>query len=127
MMRHLLLGTCVATFVFGCHAQPPTVSGGKPVAHWLAAVNDPDARLRKAAVFKLGNIGPADAAAFPAVVAALGDREPAVQRAAIVALLKFGDQAKEAAPTLRAMHEHDPDAHVRDDAGRALANLRAAK
>jgi HEAT repeat protein len=127
MMRRLLLGAFVATFAFGCHAQPPPLTGGKPVAHWVAAMHEPDARLRKTAVFKLGNVGPADAAAFPAVVAALGDREPAVRRAAIVALVKFGEQAQDAASTLRAMHEHDPDVRVRDDAGRAIAKLQAAR
>jgi len=126
-MKQLLLGTILATVVCGCHQPSPTLSAGKPVAYWVATMNNPDARLRKTAVFRLGNVGPADAAAFPAVVAALRDRDPAVRREAILAVLKFGDQAQEAAPTLHAMQQHDPDARVRDYAGQALGKLHAAR
>ena len=125
-MKRLLFGVCVAISACGCQPHAPTLSGGKPAAHWLAAANDPDARVRKAAVCKLGNIGPAEPAAFPAVARALKDRDPAVRREAILAVLKFSDRAQDAAPALQEMRLRDADPRVRDFAGKALAKLRTS-
>ena len=50
------------------------MAGGKPVSHWLTALHAPDAKEREEAARKLGNVGPADAAACPALVEALRSR-----------------------------------------------------
>jgi|SRR5262249_29666632 len=122
-MKRVLPGVVLAVLLCGCGQQQPTLAGGKPVAYWVEAVKGPDARLRKTAVFKLGNVGPADPAVYPTVVAALQDRDPAVRCAAVVAVLKFGDQAQEAEPTLAEMAKRDHDAKVREYATKALARL----
>jgi HEAT repeat protein len=110
----------------GCGKPKTTLAGGKPVSHWLEAAHDPDTRVRKTAVFKLGNIGPGEADVLPAVTAALKDTDAAVRRQAILALVKFGAAAKDAAPILTEMHRHDRDAQVRSHAAKALESLERA-
>lgn len=125
-MRH---GWIVASLFFltGCTgASGPTLAGGKPVQHWLDAVHSSIAKVRKEAVSKLGNVGQADPAAFPAVLQALRDTDPAVRREAIVALLKFGRQADNAVPELTELSIHDPDPTVRTYAKKALAKLQTS-
>jgi HEAT repeat protein len=111
----------------GCGKPKTTLAGGKPVSHWLEAVHDPDPRVRKTAVFKLGNIGLGEADVLPSVTAALKDPDAAVRHEAILALVKFGAAAKEAAPILTEMHRRDRDAQVRSHAAKALESLERAK
>jgi len=113
----------LAVLLSGCGQTPPTLAGGRPVGHWVEALQSPDAKLRKEAAFKLGNVGPADPAAFPALVGALKDCDAAVRCEAILALLKFGRVALEAVPTLTELREHDRDPNVRDYAAKALEKL----
>ena len=122
-MKRILLGAVLATLVCGCGEKRPTLAGGKPVSYWVEAVKGSDAKLRKTAVFKLGNVGPADPAAFPTVAAALADRDPAVRCEAILAVLKFGDQARDAESRLAEMEKQDKDAKVRTSAAKALQKL----
>jgi HEAT repeat protein len=111
----------------GCGRATPTLAGGKPVSHWVEALQSPDAATRRQAVAKLGNVGPADPAAFPALLGALRDRDAAVRREAILAVMKSGPQAEDAVPVLAEVQLKDKDAHVRADAGRALAAIRQTK
>jgi HEAT repeat protein len=112
-----------AVSLLGCgKAQPPDL--GKQVGRWVQALHDPDARVRKNAILKLGNIGPGDAAVFPALLRALKDRDAGVRREAILALLKCGPEAREAVPALTEVRRHDRDAQLRDFAARALEKLR---
>jgi HEAT repeat protein len=114
----ILLGVCCA----GCGKTSP-LAGGKPVSHWVAALRDPDAKVRKKAASKLGNVGTADAAALPALMGALEDRDAAVRCEAILALVKFGPAAKDAIPILTELHKKDRDAKVRAYASKALEKL----
>ena len=107
----------------GCSKTPASLAGGKPVGYWIEALGGQDAKLRKTAVAKLGNVGSADPAAFPAVVKALNDADASVRCEAILALLKFGDQAQEAEAALTALHQRDRDAKVRDYAAKVLEKL----
>jgi HEAT repeat protein len=111
----------------GCGRATPTLAGGKPVSHWVEALQSPDSATRKYAVAKLGNVGPADAAAFPALLGALKDRDAAVRREAVLAVMKAGPQAEDAVPVLTELQQKDKDAKVRVDAGRALAAIRQTK
>jgi HEAT repeat protein len=115
-----------AVAVCGCSATP-TLAGGKPVHYWVEALQSADASTRKNAVSKLGNVGRADPEAFPALLGALKDRDPGVRREAILAVMKTGPDAVEAVPMLTEMQQADPDAQVRNFAGRALAGLRDLK
>jgi HEAT repeat protein len=122
-MRRLVLTACLLAALAGCGRTPPTLAGGKPVSYWLEAVRGPDARLRKTAVFKLGNVGPGEAAVVPALLGALKDRDAAVRREAILALMKCGPDARDAVPALTDLRQHDRDAQVRAYAARALEKL----
>jgi hypothetical protein len=120
-MRGILLVLLLLPLV-GCGRAHPTMAGGK----WAAALRDPDARLRKKAVFTLGNIGPSDPAALPALIGALRDADAGVRCEAILALLKCGPHAKEAIPALTEVQDRDRDARARAYAARALQKLRGS-
>lgn len=104
----------------GCRQASPTMAGGKPAGYWIQALHDPDARTRQRAASKLGNVGPADAGALPALLEALRDSDPGVRQEVILALVKFGPPAEKAAPILADLQERDPNERVRSYAGRAL-------
>ena len=78
----LLLAT-----VCGCGKEQPTLSGGKPVGHWVRTLQDPIPKMRKQAAFKLGNVGTSDPVALPALIGALKDRDAGVRREAVLAAL----------------------------------------
>ena len=99
------------------------LAGGKPVSHWVEALKGPDAKLRKTAVTKLGNVGPADEVVLPALLGALEDTDAAVRREAILALMKYGPGAREAVPRLVDLKRRDRDAQVRSYAARAVEKL----
>jgi HEAT repeat protein len=122
-MRGLVFVAVVSVLLSGCGQSPPTMAGGKPVSHWVEALRDPDAKVRKTAAFKLGNVGPADAAVLPALVQALKDRDPAVRRESILALVKCGPEAGQAIPVLTDLQQRDRDPQVRSYAARAVQKL----
>jgi HEAT repeat protein len=126
-MRALhLLGPAVlgAAAIVGCSQDQP-LAGGKPVAHWVEALRAPDAKVRKQAAVKLGNVGASDPAVLPALLGALEDRDAGVRCEVILALTKCGPAARDAEPTLTRMRDQDPSPRVRDFAGRALEKLQA--
>ncbi len=109
----------------GCAKAPQTTAHGQPVEHWVQALQGRDTQVRRKAVRVLGNVGPSDPAAVPALARAAADPAPAVRREAVRALLKLGPAAREALPALERCR-HDPDALVRRDAALALEKLREA-
>lgn len=117
--KRVLISAALALAV-GCGPPAPTLAGGKPVGHWVQALHDPDPKKREEAAEKLGNVGSADPAAYPALTGALNDPSARVRGAAILGLVKGGAAAKTAAPTLRQLEEHDPDPAVRTYAAKAL-------
>jgi HEAT repeat protein len=120
-MRHLLILVLLASLC-GCRKAPPTLAHGQPVSHWVEALHDPDAAVRKKAVTVLGNVGPTDATAIPALIGAVNDPDLAVRDEAILALLKIGPAAREAIPVLtEALQDEDPT--VRSHAAKALARI----
>lgn len=122
MRPFALLLACVLST--GCREAAPTMAGGKPVSHWVQALKDPNAKIRKRAAFKLGNVGPADPTVLPALLEALRDNDASVRSQAILAIVKFGPQAKAAIPVLAELQQRDRDAQVRTYAAKALEKLR---
>jgi HEAT repeat protein len=120
-MRQLLI-LVLLTSLCGCRKAPPTLAHGQPVSHWIAALQDPDPMVRKKAVMVLGNVGPADPAAMPALIGAVKDPDLAVRDEAILALLKIGPAARQAIPALTEAQQ-DEDATVRSHAAKALARI----
>jgi HEAT repeat protein len=124
MKSFLLTGLAAlpAVLLLGCGgARPPDL--GEPVRRWAQALDDPDARVRKSAVLKLGNVGPGDPAVLPALLKALRDRDAGVRRGAVLALVKCGPAAGEAVPALTEVRQRDADPRVRATAARALEKL----
>jgi HEAT repeat protein len=123
----LFVVALVAVWACGCGGAPqPTLAGGKPVGHWVEQLKSPDPKHRKEAVVKLGNVGAADPAAFLAVCGALKDADPKVRHEAVLALMKFGETAREAVPLLEDVRKNDRDPQVRQSATQALEKLRPA-
>jgi HEAT repeat protein len=117
----------LAVLASGCGQTQPTLAGGKAVSHWLQALQDPDAKVRKTAVTKLGNVGTADPAALPAVIGSLKDADAGVRCAAILALVKNGPVTDNTMTTLTEMQHNDRNAQVRSYAAQALEKLRSEK
>ena len=120
-MRYFLF--ILIVLLGGCSKAEPTLAGGKPVSHWVQALQSPDARLRKQAAYKLGNVGPADPTALPALIGALKDRDAWVRREAILAVLKCGPAARDAIPALTDLQKNASDASTRASATKALEKL----
>ena len=100
-MRNALLALVLAGLAAGCdrtQSQRRSTSTGEPVSHWLEAVKSPDPKTRKKAVDVLGNVGPADPAAIPALTDAVRDKDAAVRDAAVLALSKIGPPAAPRCP-----------------------------
>ena len=110
-------------FIAGCGPAAPTLSGGKSVSHWVDALRDADPKKREEAVEKLGNVGSADPASYPALAGALKDSSARVRGAAILGIVKIRPAAKAAVPALQELKDHDPDPGVRDYAAKALKNI----
>jgi HEAT repeat protein len=119
----VLVFLVLASAATGCGKPGPTLAGGKPIEDWVKALQDPDAKTRKIAAMKLGNVGPAHPAAFPALLDALKDRDAGVRCDVILALVKFGPDAKDAAPALDHIRENDANAKVREYAAKALQKI----
>jgi HEAT repeat protein len=130
-MKETLVAVLAAAVFFplqaGCRQKEPPLAGGKPVKHWIEALQDPDPKQRKAAVMKLGNVGTTDTAVMPALVGALKDADAGVRCEVILALLKCAPDAQEAVPDLAELKMKDRDAKVRDFATKALDKLVESK
>ncbi|MBI3407343.1 MAG: HEAT repeat domain-containing protein [Planctomycetes bacterium] len=108
----------------GGNQQAP-LAGGKSPSHWLDALKSPDPQLRKTAATKLGNVGALEPRAVPALINALNDTDAAVRAEAILALVKFGPDARDAVAPLIELQQRDESEHVRGYAAKALAKLKA--
>ncbi len=124
-MQLRLIALAAAMLVLsGCGQPGPIMAHGQPVEHWVQALRDPDAKMRKRAADVLGNVGAADPTVVPALAGAVKDSDRAVREATVLALLKMGPAARDATPAL-ALASKDSDAKVRSYAARALENLHA--
>jgi len=111
----------------GCGTGPPPPDTAARVRHWIEALRKPDAKLRKEAAFKLGNLGLTDPdSVVPALTTALKDDDARVRCEAILALLKCGPGAKGATRALTEVQHQDSDATTRAYAAKALERLKEA-
>ena len=77
--RILIALNCM--IISGCGTSQAPLAGGRPISHWVQALNDPNPKVRKEAAFKLGNVGASDASVIPALIAALKDSDSQGRRA----------------------------------------------
>ena len=121
-MRLIMTATVVIS-LGGCTTTPTPDSGAR-VQHWINTLRQPDAKQRKQAAFKLGNLALTDpATVVPALIRALKDDDAAVRSEAILALLKCGPTAKDALQELTEVQRKDLDEQVRSYAAKALAKI----
>jgi HEAT repeat protein len=125
MLPRLIAFATAVLILSGCSQSGPTLAHGQPVEHWVRALRDPDAKVRKRAADVLGNVGAADATVVPALATALKDQDRVVREATVLALLKMGSAAKDAAPALVEASK-DSDARVRSYAAKALEKIQAS-
>src|SRR5437660_11745875 len=111
-MRAVLVPAVLAgvlALAVGCgKPEVPLTAGGRPVSHWLDELKKPDPKARRKAVRELGHVGAADPAAIPAVAAAVRDKDTAVRREAVLALLNPAPASKDAAASLAEAATADP-------------------
>ncbi len=114
-----------ALFLSGCGKSAPTLSGGKELSYWIAAVHDPSPSVRKEAAAKLGNAGAVEQGVVDALSVELTDTQADVRCAAILALARCRpDEVRSVVPTLEKLAASDPSLKARQYAARAVKKLR---
>lgn len=123
----LLLTAALST---SASAQESTASQGEPVAkgrtltEWIADLKALAPVSRNAAAYEIAGMGPAAAAAVPALIAALDDELPTVRFPVTVALGEIGPAAAAAIPRLKQVVEEDFNDEVAAGARRAIKRIR---
>jgi HEAT repeat protein len=108
-------------------AKPTTgepTSDGRTLTEWIADLKAPAPESRNAAAYKIAGMGPAAAAAVPALIEALDDEIAAVRFPATVALGEIGPAAAAAVPKLLQVMEEDINDEVAAGARRAIKHIR---
>jgi HEAT repeat protein len=108
--------------IAGCGTDRPPTAGGRPASYWVQELHQGDARARKKAALKLGNLGTADPATIPALIDALRDADAAVRAEAALALLRIGPRAQDAVAALSEAAK-DRNTAVRAAAQKALEKI----
>jgi HEAT repeat protein len=99
------------------------VSGGRPLSEWIADLKGLSPQTRNAAAYEIAGMGPAAAAAVPALIEALDDPVPAVRFPVTIALLEIGPAAKAAVPRLQTMIDEEINDEIAASARRALRHI----
>jgi HEAT repeat protein len=99
------------------------ISGGRPLSEWIADLKGMSPQTRNAAAYEIAGMGPAAAAAVPALIEALDDPVAAVRFPVTVALMEIGPAAKAAVPRLRAMMDEELNDEIAASARRALRHI----
>jgi HEAT repeat protein len=130
MLNRTLGSLATAVLVLSSAAWGQTESAGKePVAdgrtlsQWVADLKAPAPQTRNAAAYEISGMGPAAAAAVPALIEALDDSEPSVRFPVTVALAEIGPKAKAAVPKLKKMMDDEINDEVAAAARRALRRI----
>jgi HEAT repeat protein len=105
-------------------AQPKEpVADGKSLSQWVADLKAESPQTRNAAAYEIAGMGPAAAAAVPALIKALDDPVAAVRFPATVALMEIGPAAKPAVPRLQQMMAEEINDEIAASARRALKRI----
>lgn len=124
------LAFCTALLTGALAAQDSTplqgepVSRGRPLSEWIEDLKAAAPSVRNAAAYEIAGMGPAAAAAVPALIEALDDEIPAVRFPVTVALGEIGPAASSAVPRLKRMMEEDFNDEVAAAAKRAIRHIR---
>jgi HEAT repeat protein len=102
------------------------VSNGRTLSQWIADLKAQSPQTRNAAAYEIAGLGPAAAAAVPALIEALDDPAPSVRFPVTVALLEIGPAAKAAVPRLQQMVDEEINDEIAASARRALKHIEPA-
>lgn len=103
-------------------SQEP-VSDGRTLSEWIADLKGLAPQTRNAAAYEIAGMGPAAAAAVPALIVALDDPIAAVRFPVTIALLEIGPAAKAAVPRLVTMVDEEINDEIAASARRALRHI----
>jgi hypothetical protein len=117
-----LVASCLLLLSAGCGESEPNFQG-QPRSYWLAELKSSASTARMRAAHILGQHAAEAKQAIPDLIKLLDDPAPLVRWMAAEALGKFGADARDAAPALKKLAAQDPEATVRDVAGRALQQM----
>jgi HEAT repeat protein len=106
----------------GASAKEP-VADGRTLSEWVSDLKATAPQVRNAAAYEISGMGPAAAAAVPALIAALDDSEPSVRFPVTVALGEIGPAAKDAVPRLKKMMDEEINDEIAAGAKRALRRI----
>src|ERR687893_2677025 len=118
----LTLGSPAPAQTATAKANEP-VSGGRTLSEWIADLKGLSPQTRNAAAYEIAGMGPAAAAAVPALIEALDDPIPAVRFPVTIALMEIGPAAKAAVPRLRQMMDEEINDEIAASARRALKRI----
>lgn len=107
----------------GAPAAKEPESRGRPLSEWVADLKAAAPVIRNAAAYEIAGMGPAGAAAVPALIEALDDPMPVVRFPVTVALGEIGPGAAAAVPRLERMMEEDLNDEVGAAARRAIRRI----
>ena len=124
-MMCLALTATAAAQATGTKAKEP-VSAGRPLSEWIADLKGLAPQTRNAAAYEIAGMGPAAAAAVPALIEALDDPMAAVRFPATIALMEIGSAAKAAVPRLQVMVDEEINDEIAAAARRALRHIEPA-
>ena len=99
------------------------VSGGRTLSEWIEDLKGLAPQTRNAAAYEIAGMGPAAAAAVPALIVALDDPIGAVRFPVTIALLEIGPAAKAAVPRLQTMVDEEINDEIAASARRALRHI----
>jgi HEAT repeat protein len=124
-----MLGAMVLMLSVPASAQTTAAATGEPEAagrrlkEWIADLKGLSPQTRNAAAYEIAGMGPAAAAAVPALIEALDDPVAAVRFPVTVALMEIGPAAKAAVPRLRTMMDEEINDEIAASARRALRRI----
>jgi HEAT repeat protein len=130
MLRHALAAATLALVLTAGPAQAQNggatkepVSRGRPLSEWIADLKAPAPLTRNGAAYEIAGMGPAAAAAVPALIEALDDPVAVVRFPVTVALGEIGPGAAAAVPRLKQMMEEELNDEIAASARRAIRRI----
>jgi HEAT repeat protein len=99
-------------------------SHGRPLSAWVADLKAAAPQTRNAAAYEISGMGPAAAAAVPALIVSLDDPAAAVRVPVTVALGEIGPAAEAAVPKLLKVMQEDINDEVAAGAKRAIKHIK---
>ena len=96
---------------------------GRPLSEWIAELKAAAPVVRNAAAYEIAGMGPAAAAAVPALIEALDDPVAVVRFSVTVALGEIGPGAAAAVPRLQQMMEEELNDEIAAAARRAIRHI----